>query len=367
MVRLAISFGLCLISSSIAAAQKPGLWTLTSTFVQDGKEVRREAFALELRSNGDAGWLLVQTATGSQGGADSTWMSPRDMHLLAHRTVGPMSSEMVVKEHRVVGSMRHPDGSEMKVDFQVDSLPFEASALPFVLARERLVPGAEFRFPIVDLHAQDLQWITVTVQKTEATAPDEVPLDFNIGDLAIRILIDSKTKEPIRVSGTGPDGMHFTTTYERLPTETSTASLEPHQATDSRAAFERLRGLVGTWSFTVDGRVVSDDATFRIAANDKVLVEDMGGMVTMYHLDGDKLMLTHYCNAGNQPRMRMTKADADNIAFEMYDITNLASPTSYHSNTLNVKFLSRDHVVLTYGGKSGRKEPPQVFELTRKK
>ena len=149
--------------------------------------------------------------------------------------------------------------------------------------------------------------------------------------------------------------------------DTSMGSVESHQPIDGRAAFERLRGLVGTWSFTVDGRRVSDEATFRMAARDRVLVEDMGGMVTMYHLDGDKLMLTHYCNAGNQPRMRMTKGDDDNIAFEMYDITNLASPTSYHSNTLNVKFVGPDHVVLTYGGKSGRKEPPQVFELKRKK
>jgi hypothetical protein len=153
----------------------------------------------------------------------------------------------------------------------------------------------------------------------------------------------------------------------RLPSEAFTASLEPHEAIDGRAAFERLRGLVGTWSFSVDGRRMADEATFRIAAGDRVLVEDMGGMVTMYHLDGDKLLMTHYCNAGNQPRMRMTKSDDDNIAFEMYDITNLASPTSYHSNTLNVKFDGRDRVVLTYGGKSGRKEPPQVFELKRKK
>lgn len=153
----------------------------------------------------------------------------------------------------------------------------------------------------------------------------------------------------------------------RRPSETVTASLEPHQAIDGHAAFERLRGLVGTWSFSVDGRPMPDEATFRIAGGGRVLVEDMGGMVTMYHLDGDQLLLTHYCNAGNQPRMRMTKGDDDNIAFEMYDITNLASPTSYHSTTLNVKFVGPDHAVLTYGGKSGRKEPPQVFALKRKK
>jgi hypothetical protein len=153
----------------------------------------------------------------------------------------------------------------------------------------------------------------------------------------------------------------------RLPSETFTASLQTRQAIDGRAAFERLRGLVGTWSFSVDGRPMPDEATFRIAAGGRVLVENMAGMVTMYHLDGDKLLMTHYCNAGNQPRMRMTKGVDDNIAFEMFDITNLASPTSYHSNTLNVKIIGPDRAVLTYGGKSGRKEPPQVFELKRKK
>ena len=56
---------------------------------------------------------------------------------------------------------------------------------------------------------------------------------------------------------------------------------------------------------------------YRLIAADSVLVEtDFPGtakeMLTMYHRDGDQLMLTHYCRCGNQPRMRARAGAAAN-------------------------------------------------------
>jgi hypothetical protein len=138
------------------------------------------------------------------------------------------------------------------------------------------------------------------------------------------------------------------------------------QAPDSRAAMERLKTLVGTWESTVTGRSGGQSVTYTLTGGGSVLIENAGGMMTAYHLDKDQLVLTHFCGAGNQPRMRIKAADAKHIYFEMYDITNLANPQAYHSTTLDVVFLGNDRVDLVYGGISAGQRSAQTFQLTRK-
>ena len=134
---------------------------------------------------------------------------------------------------------------------------------------------------------------------------------------------------------------------------------------DAREAFQRLKRLVGTWSVGVDGR--RSTATYKLTGGGRVLVEDMGGMMTAYYLDGDKLVLTHFCGAGNQPRMRLQKTDDRQMSFQMFDITNLASSKSYHSTSLDVVFVSEDRVDLAYGGTTDGRVSTQVFKMTRQR
>ena len=74
----------------------------------------------------------------------------------------------------------------------------------------------------------------------------------------------------------------------------------------------------------------------------------MGGeseMVTIYHPDGDHLMMTHYCSAHNQPRMRsQTVAGGSKIiTFDLVDVTNLSAPDAGHMKKLVVTFVDKDH------------------------
>ena len=139
------------------------------------------------------------------------------------------------------------------------------------------------------------------------------------------------------------------------------------QAADSRAAMERLKTLVGKWESRVKGSSGGPSSvTYTLTSRGSVLIEDAGGMMTAYHMDKDQLVLTHFCGAGNQPRMRIKAADANHIYFEMYDITNLANPQAYHSTTLDVVFLGNDRVDLVYGGISAGQPSAQTFQLTRK-
>jgi hypothetical protein len=147
-----------------------------------------------------------------------------------------------------------------------------------------------------------------------------------------------------------------------------TPSLVGASRADSQAALERIRTLVGTWDVKLKGKSgAAQTVTYHVTGGGRVIVEEFsGGMATTYHMDGDRLMLTHYCGAGNQPRMRITETDDKRTSFEMFDITNLASPEAYRSTRLTVVFLGENRVDLEYGGLSGGRESTQVFELTRR-
>jgi len=95
-------------------------------------------------------------------------------------------------------------------------------------------------------------------------------------------------------------------------------------------------------------------------------------MVTMYHLDGDRLMLEHYCVAGNQPRMvaaseGATGGSIETIRFEFAGASNLASTNDGHMHQMEMTIDGKNHLMThwTYfqDGKAGHEA---TFDLKRK-
>ena len=137
----------------------------------------------------------------------------------------------------------------------------------------------------------------------------------------------------------------------------------------AKAAFERLKGLAGTW----ETRVAQNPpgvATYIVTGGGMVVLEVMNGMATAYHLDKDTLMLTHYCGGGNQPRMRAKSVSSDgrHIAFQMYDITNHPNArTSIYTSALDVRFAEDGTVELAFKDTTGGVErSSQTFRLVKR-
>ena len=110
---------------------------------------------------------------------------------------------------------------------------------------------------------------------------------------------------------------------------------------DDRAAFESLKPLVGTWR-------PADDAdspmrvTFELLAKDGVLAETWRSpthrSMTVYHLDGDTLLATHYCPQGNVPRLALARRDADGtLRFEFRDGSNVDVAGGFHEALLTLR------------------------------
>ena len=144
-------------------------------------------------------------------------------------------------------------------------------------------------------------------------------------------------------------------------------SATANPAPDFDAAFSRLKNLVGTWDVEGADRTV----TYSLTGDDETIIEDFTGeptMSTFYHRDGDALRLTHYCNAGNQPRMRAVAYDAEKgvLNFEFVDVTNLSAPTAYHTRDLEIRFVDKNHIVLEFTGMKNGETSASPVSLTRR-
>jgi hypothetical protein len=112
-------------------------------------------------------------------------------------------------------------------------------------------------------------------------------------------------------------------------------------SSDSQKAFDKLKTLAGSWEGRVttvppqaemgDGTLVQ--VSLRVTSRGNALVHEMkaGGTpddptrydhpVTMFYLDSDRLLLTHYCDAGNRPRMAgKLSPDGKTVEFDFLDV-----------------------------------------------
>jgi hypothetical protein len=140
--------------------------------------------------------------------------------------------------------------------------------------------------------------------------------------------------------------------------------------TKSEEAFDRLMSLQGEWQGMADG--VNTTLIYTLTANGSALMEQSRPekgheMITMFTVDGDHLIATHYCSAKNQPQMATPAiTDAEKpLAFLLVRVTGLKSPGDFHNTGLTMIEEDNDHLTQEWlydaKGQSGKK----VFHFTR--
>ena len=138
---------------------------------------------------------------------------------------------------------------------------------------------------------------------------------------------------------------------------------------DAQKSFNQLKALTGSWEGkTPDGRPLQ--VSFRETAGGSALMTEIQGdhgMISMIHMDGpDKLLMTHYCGAGNQPRMQASVSpDGKTITFTFFDGTNIA-PDSGHMQSMVLTVLDSNHHTEDWTFAAPGKEMKQFFDLRRK-
>ena len=130
---------------------------------------------------------------------------------------------------------------------------------------------------------------------------------------------------------------------------------------DAQKAFDQLKTLAGTWRGSIkatppnpaiDG--AKGEITMRVTSRGNALVHEMQEAgtpldstkydhpVTMLYLDGDKVNLIHYCDAGNRPHM-VARPSADGKTVE-FDFTDLSGGNQYgHMYHAVFTIIDADH------------------------
>lgn len=150
-------------------------------------------------------------------------------------------------------------------------------------------------------------------------------------------------------------------------------------AAEGNSLMEKLKGLEGDWTMLdengEDTGVIG--STFRISSGGSVLVEVMAPdspdgheMFNMYHADGERVLMTHYCAAGNQPRLEVIATDEGNrLELRFESITNLASPDTGHMHQAEYILHGDDRLTTRWQSMQDGKlsDEHAVFELKRRK
>lgn len=132
--------------------------------------------------------------------------------------------------------------------------------------------------------------------------------------------------------------------------------------------FEKMATLTGEWK-TQDHQALR--IIFEPTAGGSVLVErwmvnQRMHSMTVYHLEGETLMATHYCPQGNQPRLKMESSSTENrISFDFFDATNLPSLEQSHQHRLSFDFSKVEQVTRGEAYRQGVSSNPTELVLVR--
>lgn len=116
---------------------------------------------------------------------------------------------------------------------------------------------------------------------------------------------------------------------------------------DAQKSFDKLKSLAGTWTASYEGKPMQ--ASLRVTSMGNAILHEMKGdgpddPITMFYVEGDRLLLTHYCDAGNRPRMAgKISPDGKTIEFELVDVANYNKAQHGHMEHAVLTMIDENH------------------------
>ena len=141
---------------------------------------------------------------------------------------------------------------------------------------------------------------------------------------------------------------------------------------DAQKAFEKMKTLAGTWQGSVMG--MSLQAIIRVTSRGNAILHEMtsSGMpdnpITMIYVDGDRLLLTHFCDSGNRPRMQgKLSPDGNTVTFDFLDVSGNTEKFLMHDAMFTMVDTDHHTEAWTYilAGKGPIRAPGMQLQRTK--
>lgn len=122
---------------------------------------------------------------------------------------------------------------------------------------------------------------------------------------------------------------------------------------DAKKAFAELKALTGSWHGTVMGRLIN--ITIRITSSGNAILNEAtaegGGVpdheITTFYVEGDRLLATHYCDAGNRAHWEgKMSPDGKTIEFSFLDVAG--STRGGYLKDMVITMIDADHHIVGF-------------------
>jgi hypothetical protein len=116
---------------------------------------------------------------------------------------------------------------------------------------------------------------------------------------------------------------------------------------NTEADFHSLKALQGSWKIDADGKPLGIGMSYDLGSKQSIVTERFGKELSVFYRNGESVEMVHFCNAGNQPRLRLKQSSEPGVLdFEMFAITNLSTPETPHVQEAIYKILDASTVKL---------------------
>jgi hypothetical protein len=143
------------------------------------------------------------------------------------------------------------------------------------------------------------------------------------------------------------------------------------RAQDAQKALDRFKSMAGEWQGK-DAKGSPVEESYQITAGGTAVMSEnkIAGeeMLSLFYLDGDRLLMTHFCPSGNQPRMKASVAsDGKSVVFDFLDATNLPDMQTGHMSAAAYTFIDSAQYTEEWTWSKGGKSTVFHLEMQRKK
>ena len=152
------------------------------------------------------------------------------------------------------------------------------------------------------------------------------------------------------------------------------AALSAAAQANNQKSFDLMKSLIGTWEGKA-GDMGKASVSYKLTAGGSALMSEIQSqkdgksedMISMIHMDGGRVLLTHYCAAGNQPRMQASlSSDGKTITFDFVDVTNMSNSQPGHMQRVVFTFIDDNHHTEEWHFSISGEEMVEKFDLQRK-